>query len=488
MYEAKYARYLHRTTARFAEEDEIMAGAAQTGGSSYLASGTPLYYSSGRYYLDDSDTHSLIIGPTGCKKTRLTVVPTVRSIIANRESAVINDPKLEIYRKTAEAARKAGARIHIVNMRDAKHSDGWNPLRMAYRLYDRGKMDEAQQAIADFAECVIAPELEKTGERYWGDLSGSVIKGVLMMYMQTVAEEHFHLKNIIPLFYADQFELLKKISEAMDPISPATYHLKCLTSLEAEKTKSCIYSTLLSMLAPFVQNQAVLQMLCTNSFELEELARRPTLIYLAYPDERISLNFLCACFITQCYETLVSYAAARPDDRLPIRVNFILDEVSNMTPIPLFDNRISEARSKNIRYFLYAQSYGQLRDKYGDAAECLVTNCGNWIVFSSKETEFLQRISDLCGKEIDDRGNLQPLISAYELQHLRKKTESAEVLILRQGKYPYITALPDYEYQTVYAPCPPASLPDITTSSKCSMLPLKRWISRLNGEMRLFAG
>lgn len=483
MYEARYARYFTQSEARFAEVSEIEAVTTKVSFLGQRASGTPLLYRDGQYFLDNSDNHSLVIGPTGCKKTRATVVPTLRSIIANGESAVVNDPKLELYRKTASAARKAGAQVYVLNFRDPNHSHGWNPLRFAYRLHEQGKEDEAQQALSDFAECVAGPEIENTKERYWGVLSASTIKGISMMYMQTVPREYFHLKNIIPFLYEDQFDLLRRLAAKMDPLSPATFNLKCLTALEAEKTKSCIYSTLLSLVSPFVHNQSLLQMLCVSSFEFEELATKQTIIYVAYPDEKTALNFLVACFHTQCYEALVSYAASRSSDSLPIRVNFLLDEFSNLAPLPSFANRISEARSKNIRYCLYAQSFGQIQDKYGDnVAESILTNCGNLVVFSSKETEFLKKLSDICGNEVDYNGREHPLISAYELQHLQKKKESVEVLVIKQGQYPFITSLPDYEYQYAYGSVSPAVLYSIALKSNPPILTIKKWIDRVDDE------
>ena len=301
-----------------------------------------------------------------------------------------------------------------------------------------------------------------------------------MMYMETVPEKYFHLKNIIPFLYEDRFELLRKLASKMDPLSPATFNLKCLTALEAEKTKTCIYSTLLSLIAPYVQNRSLLDMLCTNSFDYEDLTKQQTIIYLAYPDERSSMNHLATSFYTQCYEALVSYAGTQPDDRLPIRVNFVLDEFSNLAAIPSFGNRISEARSKNIRYQLFSQSFSQIREKYGDIADTIMTNCGNWIVFSSKETDFLQKLSDICGREVDYNGIEHPLVSAYTLQHLQKKVESAEVLVIKQGCYPYITALPDYAHQQVFPVPPEETVLKVSLPKDAPVLTVEKWIDRVD--------
>lgn len=487
MYEARYARYFTQSEARFAEAEEIKAAARQISAKSrQKQAGIPLYYEDSSYYVDDSDNHTIVVGPTGCKKSRVTVFPTVRSIIAAGESAVINDPKLEIFHKTAAAAKAAGAQVYVLNFRKPGLSHGWNPLRQPYRFHEAGMEDEAQQALADFAASVVAPALEKTVERYWSDATQAVIKGVSMMYMDSVPTNCFHLKNIIPFCYEEQFQLLKKIAAGMDPLSPATFNLKCITDLEAEKTKSCIYSTLLSILASFVQNRSLLQMLCTSSFDYEDLVDQQTLVYVSYPDERAALNSLVSLFFTQCYESLVTYASSFKNDCLPRRVNFVLDEFSNLTSLPGFATRISESRSKNIRYFLFVQSFSQLKEKYRECAETILANCSNWIVFSSKETDFLQKLSEICGHEVDYHGIEHPLISAYELQHLQKKEGSAELLVIKQGQYPYITTLPDCDYQTVFEEYPPAELPKIEVEHTGQTLSIDAWVRRVDRGIKGF--
>lgn len=89
----------------------------------------------------------------------------------------------------------------------------------------------------------------------------------------------------------------------------------------------------------------------------------------------------------------------------------------------------------------------QLSEKYGDKiAETILSNCTNWICFSSKEIKFLGTISKLCGNVVDYNGREKPLISSSELQYLIKGNKGVEVLILRQGVRPYVVTLPYYDY------------------------------------------
>lgn len=480
MYEARYRKYITKSHSRFAEPAELTASLNSITAEDHSHSGAPLFYENGKLYVDDSDAHTIAIGPTGCKKSRTVVVPTVESIIASGESAVINDPKGEIYHKTSGAARQKGANVYILNFRNPSDSHGWNPLAQAHRYYQIGNLDAAYQSINDFASSVIAPSLEKTVDRYWADTSMTFLIALMLILMASVPIEYFNISNLNQLCFEKNNNTLKAMLEKMDQNTPAAYGLHIVLDLEAEKTKSCIYSTLLAAMSPFSQNESLQRLLNANDINIEEIAEKQTIIYVIYPDEKGSLNFLVNSFFTQCYETLIAKSANKQDNRLEKRVNFVLDEFSNLPAIPNFDNRISEARSHNIRYFLFIQSFGQLQNKYKEHAETILSNCNNWICFSSKEIEFLTKISKICGTEVDFNGIEHDLISPCEMQHLRKYEDGAEVVVIKSGEYPFITKLPDYAYLDLFQNAKPEPIERLRHGTEAKLITFDQWISMIN--------
>lgn len=96
------------------------------------------------------DNHSISIGPTSCGKSRAVCKILIKSIITNKESAVINDPKGELYRTTANAAKQTH-NIEVLNIRSPELSDQWNPLYLIYQYYVNGQTSKAQQAIDEFS-------------------------------------------------------------------------------------------------------------------------------------------------------------------------------------------------------------------------------------------------------------------------------------------------------------------------------------------------
>ena len=443
MYESKYSRYVTYSNTRFAEDDEIIRSLVPLS----QGAGVPLYEKDGVVYVDNKDNHSITIGGTGCGKTRASAKTTIRSVIANKESAIINDPKGELFKATAGYATSMNYKVNVLNLRDPEKSHHWNPLDMIYNYYQNGQLSKAQQAIDDFAADLMSQTADQN-DRFWDTSASSFLSRLmeLCMYFSKTPEQ-FTLENILPLCNEKAQQTVREMLDNVPDISEAIKAgIEGVIGISAEKTKSCIYGVLHSGINTLVKSSSLLTLFNSNEINFRQMTEEPVITYIIYPDEKSAMNNGVKVFLTQAYTAFVDICSARSDDRLPIRMNFILDEFSNLTQIQNFDNRISESRSKNIRYHLYCQSMNQLSEKYGErVAQTILSNCTSWTCYSSKEAVFLENISHLCGTVIDYNGASQPLISTAELQYLEKGENSVEVLVLRQGVRPYVAALPYYD-------------------------------------------
>lgn len=148
------------------------------------------------------------------------------------------------------------------------------------------------------------------------------------------------------------------------------------------------------------------------------------------PDEKTTYHFLATLFIKQCYEVLLE-KADQNKGRLPIRMNFIMEEFCNMPKLDDLAPMLTAARSRNIRFHLVIQSFGQMVDKYGESiSKTIMDNCGNLIYLHTNEISFLEYISKLAG--VNEYG--RPLISVSRLQHLKRN----ETLIFHDRCYPFL--------------------------------------------------
>ena len=409
------------------------------------AGGMPVVSNGDDVWLDNSDAHSLIIGSTGSKKTRLFVMPCLEILRKSRESVVVTDPKGELYAKSVYAFRKAGYEVKVLNFRDPSHSDCWNPLKLARDYYRAGEQDKAAGLISDLAMCIIPDKPGINIDPFWSHTSRAMLRGLCMMMVER--EDFFPDKHV-------NLSMLQSLSEGMNSGSEPGpvydfvkehYDERSIARINlsgvvrgSEKTFGNICVSYDAAVSSLYLQRSLIEMLSCNTIEFCSLGKKPTIVYLIVPDEKKTVNMIVSIFVSQLYQQLIDQAQNNPGLMLPNRVNFLLDEFSNFPPIPDFDSMISAGRSRNIRFHIVVQGLEQLIGRYGkEMAQTIKANCQNWFFLTSREMTLLEEISDLCGESRDGT----PLISKVQLQRLKK--ERGECLVLLGRNYPYLAHLPD---------------------------------------------
>ena len=83
---------------RWATTDEIKRSCTRVNlnDKNYPAAGLPVMIDGHEAYVDSNDTHTLIFGATGSKKTRLFCMPMLNYFVKAGESFVVTDPKGEL--------------------------------------------------------------------------------------------------------------------------------------------------------------------------------------------------------------------------------------------------------------------------------------------------------------------------------------------------------------------------------------------------------
>ncbi len=458
----KYDRYsaLDQET-RWATEDEIRRAGCFVDLSAdvYPAAGLPLLSDGKTAYVDHKDTHTIIFGATGSKKTRLFCMPMVNLFINAGESFVVTDPKGEIYQRTAGLAAKRGYKTVVLNLRDVGKGDMWNPLALPLELYRNGNREDGVAMFSDFINMIAAPQFERTNDVFWPQMASSFATACLLLLAECAEKEKVNLASLGALCMQSAETSLKWLSERMSPETIAGLNLRNVLTA-ADNTRRSIYVSLYGMVSPFTTQKNLTAMLSGNTMNVADFGREKTAVYLIIPDEKTTLHFLATAFIKQTYEVLIREAQKEADNRLPVRVNFVLDEFCNMPKVPDMASMISAARSRNIRYYLIAQSKHQLQGKYGEDADTIKGNCDNWVFLTSKELDLLEEISQLCGSIYTASGHQRRLISVSELQRLNK--ERGEALIMHARQYPLISALADIDDYAAFKGYAAPDLSEIT--------------------------
>ena len=454
----KYGRYINTNQeTRWATTEEIRAAGTyiDLAAKKYPGAGLPLLSNGREAYVDSKDTHSLIFGATGSKKTRLFCMPMLNMFAKAGESFVTTDPKGELYARTSGMMKENGYDIVVLNFRDVGQGDMWNPLALPYELYHSGNREEAIALLNDFVASIAGPQFETTKDRFWPEMASSFALANLLLLMECAEEKEVNLASLASMCGSDNEEPLERLAEMMPSDSLAGMNYRGVFS-GAASTRQSIYATMFGMVRIFNTQKKLTMMLSGNTVDIRQFGKKKTAVYIIIPDEKTTYHFLATTFIKQIYEILISEAQKTDRKRLPIRVNFVLDEFCNIPRIPDMPAMISAARSRNMRFFLVVQSLHQLRGKYGEDADTIKGNCDNWVFLTSKELALLNEISELCGSVYTSDQRSRRLISVSELQRLDK--EKGEALIMHARQYPIITEIADIDQYEMFRNKAPAKM------------------------------
>lgn len=417
----------------------------------YSAGGIPMLVRDDKIYVDAEDSHTIIFGATGSKKTRMFVMPSIGIFARAGESFVVTDTKGELYERTLGDVVKHGYKGYCLNLRNFRQGVTWNPLALPYRYYHNGKKTKAMEFATEMAKMIIGEEM--TEDAFWPTTAIDVVCGFILLLFERASEEECHFKSLLELwnsYTSDREKMIKKVKEEFGK----TVIYQKLSSLDnkSDKTVGSIEAFVVMGLNRLCINEEFVEFLSQEGVDLQQLAEEKNAIYLIIPDENTTYHFIVSLFLEQLYEVLLEKAQKEPLQKLPIRMNFLVDEFANIPKIQNMDAMITAARSRNIRFHLIVQGMRQLQQKYGEGADTISGNCNNWIYLYSKEYELLQEISRLCGEVVYDNNVRMPLFSEFDLQHLSK--EEGEALVLAGRNYPCLSNLADidkYSYPQIDA-------------------------------------
>ncbi|MBQ7927067.1 MAG: type IV secretory system conjugative DNA transfer family protein [Lachnospiraceae bacterium] len=429
---------------RFLTQDELAKTLTEIdiNANTYPVGGIPMLVSGDKLYIDAEDSHTMIFGATGSKKTRMFAMPSIGIFARAGESFVVTDPKGELYDRTIGDVVSYGYQGSCVNLRDFRAGVTWNPLSLPYRYYHNGKKTKAIEFAIEMSKMIIGED--STEETFWSNTAVDVFSGFILLLFEKASEGECHIKGLADLWKSYISERRRTIAKIKDEFGGSIVYQK-ISSLDnpSEKTVGSIEAFISMGLNKLGINEEFIDFLSQKGLDLQELAGKKNAIYLVIPDENKSYHFIASLFLEQLYEVLIEKAQSEPAHKLPVRMNFLIDEFANIPKIGNMEAMITAARSRNIRFHLIVQGMKQLEQKYAEGAETIMGNCNNWIYLYSKEYNLLQEISRLCGEVIYDNNVRMPLFSEFDLQHLNK--EKGEALVLAGRNCPCLTQLADID-------------------------------------------
>ena len=406
--------------------------------------GIPLINNGKKIWVDAGEYHNLIIGSTGSGKTEMIVQPMVKLLAKKGESMIITDPKGEIYENNAEELKERGYNVVLLNFRDPQKGSAWNPLTLPYSLHKSGNKDKANELLDDLALNILYDEKSQNQDPFWEKTSADYFTGIALGLFEDAKEEEINLNSINLMTTVGEDRCgpstyIKEYFNSKDPSSPAFINAASTINAPTD-TKGSILSVFKQKIKLFSSRENISEMLSHSDFDLKDIGRKKTAVFLVIQDEKKTYHSLVTIFIKQCYETLIDVAQEN-GGKLAYKTNFILDEFANMPPLKDVTTMVTAARSRKIRFTFIIQNFAQLTKVYGkEDGETIRGNCGNLIYLISSELAALEEISKMCGEvksKEKDKTASTPLVTVSDLQRMPKWT----TILLRTRKMPFKTKM-----------------------------------------------
>lgn len=441
-------------SGRFATKSEIKKNFTKANISNIKKVGIPIYYSKDfkKVWFDNDTPHYVYLGSSGSGKSVTAVIPTV-TFLANakeKRSIFITDPKGEIYHHTSKMLKEKGYNILTIDFREPQLSNHINILEpiiceyekyieyedlsnkteqqeenLNYKNISLSHYAEANRLISSIATMVMQEEIPGK-DPFWNNSAKNLLEGLIGFFLEEykdgkITREQITMTSIRKFqnstmeeknsrFFKSYIERKKYGSKSKDSLMPILS-----TSDNTYRSITGVFSEKMAIF----DDINVANITSKSDFKLDILGREPTALFVIVPDEDKVYYTLVTLIVGLLYRELVKLANKEKTKKLPIQMDWLLDEFANCPPLSDIESIVSVSRSRGMRFHFFIQSFAQLDNVYGkEVAQIILDNSGiQYLKTNTMSTA--EEISKRLGKKTIESSSLSQSfsISNYNGNH-----------------------------------------------------------------------
>lgn len=355
----------------------------------------------------------LCIGAPGSGKSRGFIIPFLMGCARRGESVFITDPKGELFEKLSPYFAEKGHYVKAINFLDMEHSDGWNCL---YGL------DTETQLVQTVANTIIQNTSgPKEADDFWSRAELNLLMA-LLHYVCNLKDANGNLLPIEQRGIGDVYRIIadQSINEinrtlaALPPEHPAKGHHGLFLKAK-ENLWGNIVIGLGNRLAIY-QNQLVDKITRNHDIDLTLPGKKPCAYFVIISAQDSAYRFLSSLFFSLAIPQLSDYARLHCENgRLPVLVNFCLDEYCNIGYMEGMADALNSIRGFNMSCQVVVQSLSQWQEKYpGKEWENQLATFNQTLYMGCNDLTSAEYISKKCGKiTIAVTNNQMPLMPLF---------------------------------------------------------------------------
>ena len=347
--------------------------------------------------------HIIVYGATGAGKSRGFVKPFILKMVqlltaGNRQSMVIVDPKAELFEQYSAHLRENGYTVRAFNLLDMENSDGWNCI---------GETEGDVDMVQSVAEIIIRNTSADGDKADFWDKAEQNLLIALILYVQSMRDPitnellPLHERSLGTIYRILSSESAKSLDAKFQrlPLDHPARGPYGIFKQAASNLWGNVFIGLGSRMNVF-QNKLVDKITKYHDIDLELPGKQPCAYFCIISAQDTAYEFLSSLFFSMLFKRLSDYARKHGDERgrLPIEVNFVMDEFCNIGKLLDFKKTISVVRGYGINCQIIVQSIAQLSDRYPIKEwEEIVGNCDTQLVLGCNDMMTSEYISKRCG-------------------------------------------------------------------------------------------
>ena len=333
-----------------------------------------------------------VIGGSGSYKTQSFVLTNVLAETEN--SIVCTDPKGEVYETTASIKKQQGYEVHVINYMDMLHSSRQNPLDYVTR----------DTHATNIATLIVEAENKDGKKDVWFHTQRQLLRALILYAIHELPPENRNFNGIIDFLQANDTQKGDDDESQLDRAFldlPIRHPARRAYELGFKKTQGemqgSVISSLLGTISSYIDEE-VGQFTSFSDFHLKDIGRKKMMIYVIIPPMDNTYEGLTNIFFLQLFQQLYDLGAEN-NSKLPVSVNFMLDEFVNLGKFQNYEEFLATCRGYGIQVFTIFQALTQLQAKYGkDKAESILGNHAIIICLKASNKTTAEYFSSLLNK------------------------------------------------------------------------------------------
>lgn len=328
-----------------------------------------------------------IVGSPGSGKTQSFILTNI--IHEQHRSIVVTDPKGEIFEATAKLKKQQGYEVRLINFKEMAVSARYNPIDYIH------KEIEAEQVATTIV--LNSQNENKSQPDFWTRAEVALLK-TLLLYVKYECPKEATMSKVKEILteHGKTPQEMDRFFERLPAEHPA-YQSYMIVRMAEKNVRASIFISLGITLSKF-DPKDVRRFTETSDFQLDDLGKKKMILYCILPVADSTWEPLISTFFTQMFQRLYD-VADKNFNKLPVKVNLLLDEFPNLGQIPGYEEILATCRSYGMSASTIVQSLGQLYDKYSkEKAEAIVGNCSLRYLLGVGDKLTAEYFSDLIGK------------------------------------------------------------------------------------------